>query len=341
MSLKKLLYDFFRFKKREIIALLLNSFLVILFYNLFYENAEVIYPISLSLFVISIYLGIELIRFKVFLRKLDEAKKSEVYDSKDMDYLQEETLSVISAIHKEYAGEVTRQKLEFKNRAILFSKWIHNIKTSLAVIDLACETYKDNEKHLNEKAMICINDVIEENSCVKKNLEEALNVIRLDEFSNDYITGDINLKSLVTEVINSKKRDFIYSKVFPKVIIDDEIDIYTDKKWCSYIIGQVIDNSIKYSSESGRIEISFIEDKDSTILSIKDYGIGIKKGEIQSVFKEFYTGNTGRENRNSTGIGLYMVKIIAEKLGHKISIDSEFGRWTEFKIEFEKKREIF
>ncbi|MGL5066226.1 MAG: sensor histidine kinase [Sarcina sp.] len=294
---------------------------------------------TLSLFVVCIYLGIEFIRFKIFIRKIHEAKKSEKYDSRDMDFIQELTLQSMSEIHERYSKELRIEKLKFKNRDMLFSQWIHNIKTSLSVIDLACETSR--EEYVTEKTDKCIKDIEEENNCVKKNLEEALNVIRLDDFSNDYMTGQMNLKELVTNVINSRKRDFIYSKVFPRINIADDIEVYTDKKWCSYLIGQVVDNAIKYSDECGQVEFGFTKIGDNLVLSIKDNGIGIKKGEIQSVFKEFYTGNTGRENRNSTGIGLYMVKIIAEKLGHKISINSEYGEWTEFKIEFKNKTEIF
>lgn len=339
MSLQKLLYSFFRFKKREITVLCINTFLVILFYNLFYKNAEIIYPMSLSLFVITIYLVVEFIRFKVFLRKVDEAVKSEMYNSKDMDFLQEVALSSMREIHQSYSNQLTLEKLKFKNRDVLFSNWIHNIKTSLSVIDLACETSK--EEYLTEEVENCINDIVAENNCVKKNLEEALNVIRLDDFSNDYITDTISLKTLVTDVINSRKRDFIYAKVFPKVNFNEDIEVYTDRKWCSYLIGQVVDNAIKYSKKCGKVEFEIGTTEAKTILYIKDYGIGIKEKELQSVFNEFFTGDVGRENRNSTGIGLYMVKIISERLGHKVDITSEFGKWTEFKIEFSKHEKTF
>ncbi|MGL4741580.1 MAG: sensor histidine kinase [Sarcina sp.] len=339
MSLQKLLYNFFWFKKRDIIAFLVNSFLVILFYNLFYKNAEIIYPVSLSLFVITIYLVIEFIKFKIFLRKINEGIKSEIYDSRDMDFLQEVALESMSDIHKKYSKEITLEKLKFKNRDILFSNWIHNIKTSLSVIDLACE--KSKEEYMNDKIESCINDIVIENNCVKKNLEEALNVIRLDDFSNDYITDSINLKSLVVDTINSKKRDFIYFKVFPKMNFNEDIKVYTDKKWCSYLIGQVMDNAIKYSKTGGSIEFNIVNLDKSVILSIKDYGIGIKKKDLQSVFNEFFTGDVGRKNRNSTGIGLYMVKKISEKLGHEINISSEYGKWTQFEIEFKKQENIF
>ena len=77
-----------------------------------------------------------------------------------------------------------------------------------------------------------------------------------------------------------------------------------------------------------------INDECNVVLFIKDHGIGISKTDINRIFEPFFTGETGRENRDSTGIGLYMVKTIADKLGHKVYIDSEISKGTSFKIIF-------
>jgi hypothetical protein len=76
------------------------------------------------------------------------------------------------------------------------------------------------------------------------------------------------------------------------------------------------------------------QNTEETILSIKDEGMGINAEDIPRVFDPFFTGSNGRIDRNATGIGLYMVKYISQKLGHKISINSKKGEWTEFKITF-------
>jgi len=205
------------------------------------------------------------------------------------------------------------------------------MKTSITVIDLACE--KDELTNGSNKS---IEDIKEENSILKKNLEECLNVLRLDDFSRDYITTSCNLREIVNTVVNSKKRDFIYKGVFPTVSINDDINIYTDKKWCIYMLEQIIANAIKYSEDKKgkKIEIGAVRNSEYIELLIKDEGIGISKEDLPRVFEPFFTGNNGRKERSSTGIGLYMVKIIVKKLGHGISLASQVDNGTEFKIVF-------
>jgi len=205
------------------------------------------------------------------------------------------------------------------------------MKTSITVIDLACE--QNNLVNGNNKY---IEDIKEENSTFKKNLEECLNVLRLDDFSRDYITTACNLNDIVNSAVNSKKRDFIYKRVFPTVNIDKDLNVYTDRKWCIYMIEQIISNAIKYSeSKSGnKIRISAAKGNEGIELLIKDEGMGITKEDLPRVFEPFFTGSNGRKERSSTGIGLYMVKTISKKLGHSISLNSKVGRGTEFKIIF-------
>lgn len=320
-----------KIKSRDLIVLMINTLVIILFYYLLFDDSEIIYPLMLSIFIISIYFVIEVIKYKNFKEKLLDSKRSPDYSNSDLTYMEEEVLSVVRALHKEYISDITVLKRQISDRDTLFSQWIHNMKTSITVIDLACE-----KNILNGEENKCITDIQEENRILKKNLEECLNVLRLDDFSRDYMTKNINLKELINYVVNLKKRDFIYKGVFPKVSIDENIYVYTDKKWATYMIEQVINNSIKYSKEKNGdiVEISAKEREEYVELIIKDYGVGIKEEDLPRLFESFYTGNNGRNERSSTGIGLYMVKLISERLGHDINLESVYGEGTVFTIKF-------
>lgn len=331
MSLIKCASKLIKAKKRFLITYLLNSIILILFYYLLYDSNEIVYPALISIFILFIYIFIEGFRFYKFEEILKNAKNSPNLKLGSDDVTENMVLSTINKIHLEYNNNLYKMKNEFKDRNMLFSQWIHNMKTSITVIDLASERCS-----LDEKSKVYVQDIMEENDKLKKSLEECLNVLRLDEFATDYIPERVNLSEIVSNVINLKKRDFIYKGIYPKVDIDTNKEIYTDKKWCSYIIEQVISNALKYSisNESKKIYISMHENAEETILSITDEGIGINAEDIPRVFDPFFTGNNGRIDRNATGVGLYMVKYISQKLGHKISINSKKGEWTEFKIAF-------
>ena len=114
---------------------------------------------------------------------------------------------------------------------------------------------------------------------------------------------------------------------------DLEQEVITDRKWLLVIIEQLLSNSLKYTSTGG-IEIYF---KDQT-LYIKDSGIGIKNSDVLRVFERGFSGYNGHLTQQSSGLGLYLSKKIAEQLGHRITLHSEVGQGTTVAIRFEEKK---
>lgn len=323
-----LILKILKMKSRDIIAIMMSNLFIILFYKLFFKSSEILYPMLLAFVVFIVYLIIEIIRYKIFLERLNEAKKTSEYNDRDLCFNEEIVLDSISDIHKNYNKQIYSLEQNINERDKLFSVWIHNMKTSIAVIELASEKIKEN--YISKE----IEDIKEENALLKKNLNECLNVIRLNEFSNDYIFKKCNLKLIINKVINNKKRDFIYAEVYPQVQIDECLEIYTDEKWIIYMIEQIILNGIKYSNRNEKVFISAYKEKEDIFLLIEDKGIGIAKEDLSRVFNPFFTGTNGRNNRNSTGIGLYMVKNISNKLKHEVFIESEEEKGTVVTLKF-------
>jgi signal transduction histidine kinase len=112
----------------------------------------------------------------------------------------------------------------------------------------------------------------------------------------------------------------------------------TDGKWLGYILGQLISNSLKYFSDTREpeIHISAADEQDCVKLCFCDNGIGIPAADLPRIFDKSFTGENGRTSAKSTGMGLYIVKNLCEKLGHRIEVSSEFGVYTEFIITFAK-----
>lgn len=101
--------------------------------------------------------------------------------------------------------------------------------------------------------------------------------------------------------------------------------VSTDSNWIVFILGQIIQNSVKYRNKKSLLNIEVYSEpkKDNTVLYIKDNGIGIKKEEISRVFDKGFTGTNGRlAGKKSTGIGLYLCRNLCEKLGVSINVKS-------------------
>lgn len=113
--------------------------------------------------------------------------------------------------------------------------------------------------------------------------------------------------------------------------------VSTDSKWIVFILGQIIQNSVKYRNKKSLLNIEVYSEpkKDNTVLYIKDNGIGIKKEEISRVFDKGFTGTNGRlTGKKSTGIGLYLCRNLCEKLGVSINVKSTDGEGTVVSLVF-------
>lgn len=175
--------------------------------------------------------------------------------------------------------------------------WIHEIKIPIATSKLIIENNKNE----------ITKSIDEELDEIENYTEQALFYARSNTVNKDYVVTKSNLKEIVNEAILKSKRALLSNKISIE-LNDLEKEVFTDSKWATFIINQIIQNSIKYSKkEDKKIQLYAKSNNENIILYIKDNGIGIKKGEITRVFEKGFTGENGRIiNKKSTGIGLYL-----------------------------------
>ena len=103
----------------------------------------------------------------------------------------------------------------------------------------------------------------------------------------------------------------------------------TDRVRLSQVIINFTNNAMKFTPK-GSIQMGYRieEEKGDIYFYVKDTGIGIPAEDLPRIFEKGFTGYNGRENKKSTGIGLYLCKNIMDKLQWNITADSEVGRGT-------------
>ncbi len=218
--------------------------------------------------------------------------------------------------------EEKRENQEF------ITTWVHEVKTPLSVIRLLIENKEASDTDT-------LDSVEEEIDKIEAQVEQALYYSRTDDFSKDYFISEVELERVALEAVKRNARIFIGRKI--KVSMEDlNHTILTHKKWLLYIINQILSNALKYTKAEGSVHISSQEDEREKRLVIEDNGIGIKPEDLGRVFDRGFTGQTGRQHSKSTGMGLYLSKRLAGKLGHDISIESEEGKYTRVIIHFPK-----
>ncbi len=328
MSLKRLLLGTLNGERFAIIAMLINTAVLIVVFNLMMKELSVIYPLSIEFFVLFWYLVYKGFRLYSYSEKIADATADgsgnfSAIDNASDCFDEQLALHAIAELHRSYNDRINELSDRLNSRNDMFSQFVHNMKSSVSVISLACE----------KQSRDSLADITHENEKLKQNLEQTLNVLRIDDFTNDYIPAQVDLSKLLRECVNDKKRDFIYSEVYPK-FSGGESFVYTDSKWCKYIISQLISNAVKYSSAGKSVYFEITQAEGRTVLSIKDEGIGISQEDLPRVFDLFFTGSNGRQNSESTGIGLAMVQHVCKKLSHEISVESEKDKGTTVKIIF-------
>lgn len=152
--------------------------------------------------------------------------------------------------------------------------------------------------------------------------------------SKDYLIKEVSLAGLVRSVIKRNSRDFI-SKGISIDLEKVEGTVFSDAKWLEFIINQLIGNAIKYIRErDGKVIIHTVQNENNIVLTIEDNGIGITEKDIHRVFEKGFTGENGRKFGKSTGIGLYLCKKLADRLGLGLTITSKIVEGTKVSIIF-------
>lgn len=329
--IKESIFSFLKIRKMPIIIF---TGIVVIFGILFYlydiPFDAIIYGCELSFVWCAVCLFIDF--YKYYKRhKLLHINREQFFD--DAEQLPE-YMDIIEYDYQELAKKLyqAKQELISKNRIAkkelldYYGMWVHQIKTPIAALDILLQNtermlYQLDEKEMMQKA-ISVSDMKMELFKIEQYVEMALNYLRVEDISSDLVFKKHELDDMVRQVIRK------YAKIFisKKIKIDFKLTkacIVTDEKWFIFVLEQIISNALKYIKK-GQI---FIYMKEKSLV-IEDTGIGIPAEDLPRIFEKGFTGYNGRENKKSTGIGLYLCKNIMDKLQWNITADSEVGRGT-------------
>lgn len=221
-----------------------------------------------------------------------------------------------------------------------YSMWVHQIKTPISAMKLLLEAEREELGQLmcdDEQSQCLLSDNMDSFEDELFRIEEyvsmALQYQRVSSTENDFVLEKVSVDGVIRDTI----------KKYAKIMIRRHIgmnysgtvqEVYTDGKWLAFILEQLLSNAIKYTPQGG-VTIETAEEKDRFFITIKDTGIGIKAEDLPRVFEKGYTGYNGHADKKATGIGLYLCRQMADKLGHTIRIESEIGKGTKVWIGFD------
>lgn len=256
-------------------------------------------------------------------------KKYLVLEMLDKPKTTEEELiyQIFYDINKSYIEELKDYKLSLNNFKEYIELWIHEVKIPISSLVLMTHNSKET---LPKKYTTQIDRL-------DNYIDQVLYYVRSNTSEEDFFIKEVSLQKIINSVALKNKDDLLENNIEFIVKTSNE-KVLTDEKWLEFILNQIINNSIKYKRniKVPKIEIKVEESTQKVILTITDNGIGIPKNDLPKVFNKSFTGTNGRTTTKSTGLGLYIVKNLLKKLGHKIEIESEVNKYTKVTITFSK-----
>ena len=298
--------------------------------------ALMIYVAASVLFAVLLGMYLDFRRIRAFLGAI-----AQNMDALDQKYLAAEMLPaatdeeerLVTYILKQMGRSMAGQVGEYRRKSAEYREyielWVHEVKIPIATAGMIIEN------HRNEP----VRETMIENEIKRIHgyVEQALFYARSETAEKDYLIKELDLEDTVRGVIADKKT--VLRGKHAGIDIHDLVTnakVLSDGKWISFIVSQIIDNSVKYAKENEppHIEIFATEKDGRAVLHIKDSGRGMKSGEVSHAFEKGFTGTNGRSGAASTGMGLYLCRKLCDKLGHEIDLKSAEGEGTEVELRF-------
>lgn len=225
---------------------------------------------------------------------------------------------------QERIEQIDRLMREKKDVTDYFTLWTHQIKTPIAAMVLLLQQEVSGEEEHYEQIRQVKNELFK----IEQYVDMVMQYLRLTDSVNDFVLREYALDDIIRQALRKYAPMFIRKNLTLRYE-PVGLKVATDEKWMVFVLEQLLSNAIKYTA-SGEIRI-YVEDG---CLVVEDTGIGILSEDLPRIFDKGYTGYNGRSDKKASGIGLYLVKEILNRLGHKIFAESESGSGTRMKVLF-------
>lgn len=204
----------------------------------------------------------------------------------------------------------------------------HELRTPLSIL-LSYTELLEYKQQKNETTANMKEEILR----INKLIDSLLEIARYDSCKMPLHKNVFNLENMVAEVVAS------ISLLCPEGAIRlikprQKINIVADKEMLRRLMYILLDNAVKYTPEQKEIIIRLKRDGNETVITVSDNGQGIAAGDIGHIFERFWRADKSRSKTDGLGLGLSLAEQIVEAHGGKISVNSQIGKGTDFKIIF-------
>jgi len=242
---------------------------------------------------------------------------------------EQEALGSLVILH-----DITREKLVEQMKTEFVSLAAHQLRTPLSAIKWTLKMILDGDLgKITKEQEEFLEKTYSSNERMIDLINDLLNVTRIEEGRYLYDLAFIDFEDLVEEVINGYKNEIKDKKIklsFEKPerkIPKTKVDVEKMK----LAISNLLDNAVRYTLPSGKIDVVLKYNKGKISFSVEDSGIGIPKDQQKRLFTKFFRGaNAVRIDTEGSGLGLFTTKNVIIAHGGKIGFQSEENKGSIF-----------
>ena len=212
----------------------------------------------------------------------------------------------------------------------------HEIKTPLALIRMFGETLQMKRVKSEAKKQDYYDTIVQESERLTRLINNILNFSRMEAGKKEYNFEPIDLNALVEGVLKNYRAHLEHEGFTVRVETDRRLPVvHVDSGAVSETILNVIDNAVKYSREKKYVRVSTGLEGASVFIDIEDQGVGIDPRQQKKIFEKFYRVSSGLTHQaGGTGLGLTLVKHIMDAHRGAITLRSEVGKGSTFRLTF-------
>ena len=206
----------------------------------------------------------------------------------------------------------------------------HELRTPLMAIQATVEAIQDGVFEADEERLSTLSS---ETRRLGRLVEGLLRLNRLETGANAPEQEPINLSEVISSLIISHQAYVEDVNIALSSKIDDDVCVIGNADLIQQAVANLLSNAVRYTPQGGSIHVSLTREKGSACIAVTDTGIGISEENMKKVFSRFWRADEARDQSSGgLGIGLSLVKEIADQHRGRLQVESTLGEGSTFFI---------
>ncbi|MDO4274255.1 MAG: sensor histidine kinase [Eubacteriales bacterium] len=244
---------------------------------------------------------------------------------------EKEAIRNIAGILGKKDAVIRTQESNIREYEEYIEKWAHEIKTPLSLMTFILDNRREELSPEIYRRLEYVRTEIQED------IEKMLFYARLKSAHTDYFFTLLNLDEICREAV-AEYRILMEEMGISVINQAENILVLSDERGLMFILRQILSNCVKYMSGQHspviRIMTTVNEEEGKAVLTIRDNGTGVKPYDLPFIFDKGFTGDKGRQEKSSTGMGLYLARQAADNLKIELKVSGEYKDGFEISLLF-------